>query len=75
MYGLSVCRLENLRPGVLRDGSGPARALGLKPRELYEAIGYEDDFEAAVLVMESDKLPDDKVIEYIAKHCSVDPET
>ena len=55
-------------------GSGPARALGLKPKELYEEIGYEDDFEAAVLVMESDKLPDEKVVEYIAKHCSVDPE-
>lgn len=55
-------------------GSGPARALGLKPKELYEEIGYEDDFEAAVLVLESSKLPDEKVIEYIAKHCSVEPE-
>ena len=55
-------------------GSGPARALGLKPKELYEEIGYDDDFEAAVLVLESDKLPDEKVVEYIAKHCSVDPE-
>lgn len=55
-------------------GSGPARALGLKPKELYEKIGYEDDFEAAVLVMESNRLPDEKVVEYIAKHCSVNPE-
>ena len=29
-------------------GSGPARALGLKPKELYEEIGYKDDSELAV---------------------------
>jgi len=54
--------------------SGPARALALKPRELYEGIGYEDDFQAAVLFIESNKLPDERVVEYIAKQCSVDPE-
>ncbi|RQD82540.1 methenyltetrahydromethanopterin cyclohydrolase, partial [Methanosalsum natronophilum] len=53
-------------------GSGPGRALGLKPKELYEEIGYQDDFSAAVLVLESNKLPDEEVVEYIAKHCSVD---
>ncbi len=54
--------------------SGPARALALKPREFYEEIGYEDDFKAAVLFIESDKLPDERVVDYIAKQCSVDPE-
>ncbi len=53
-------------------GSGPARALGLKPKELYEKIGYQDDSEFAVLVMESSELPTEEVVEYIAKHCSVD---
>ncbi len=55
-------------------GSGPARALGLKPKELYEEIGYKDDSEFAVLVMESSALPNEEVVDYIAKHCSVDPE-
>ncbi|AEH61193.1 methenyltetrahydromethanopterin cyclohydrolase [Methanosalsum zhilinae DSM 4017] len=55
-------------------GSGPARSLGLKPKELYEEIDYKDDFSAAVLVMESNKIPNEEVVEYIAKHCSVDPE-
>jgi len=54
--------------------SGPARALALKPKELYEEIGYEDDFQSAALFIESNKLPDEKIVEYIAKHCSVDPE-
>ncbi len=55
-------------------GSGPARALGLKPKELYEEIEYKDDFEAAVLVMESSELPNEEVVDYIAKHCSIDSE-
>ena len=54
--------------------SGPARALALKPSEFYEEIEYEDDFQTAVLFIESNKLPDERVVEYIAKHCSVDPE-
>ena len=29
-------------------GSGPARALSLKPKHTYEVIGYEDDFDSAV---------------------------
>ena len=55
-------------------GSGPARALALKPRELYKEIGYYDDFQAAILFIESNRLPDERVVDYIAKHCSVDPE-
>ncbi len=55
-------------------GSGPARALGLKPKELYEEIDYKDDSEVAVLVMESGALPNEEVAEYIAKHCNVDTE-
>ncbi|MCD4702962.1 MAG: methenyltetrahydromethanopterin cyclohydrolase [Methanosarcinaceae archaeon] len=55
-------------------GSGPARGLGLKPKELYEEIGYKDDCDAAVLVMESAELPNEEVVEYIAKHCNVDTE-
>ena len=55
-------------------GSGPARALSLNPRELYEKIGYEDDTNEAVLVLESDTMPDEEVTEEIAKACRVEPE-
>lgn len=55
-------------------GSGPARSLSLKPKELYEEIGYKDDSDIAVLVMESSILPNEEVVEYIAKHCNVDTE-
>jgi len=55
-------------------GSGPARAMALKPRKTYELIEYEDDTEYAVIAIESNKLPNEDVIEYIAKECDVEPE-
>lgn len=55
-------------------GSGPARALALKPKKTYERIEYEDDADVAVIALEASKLPDEKVIEFIANECEVDPE-
>lgn len=55
-------------------GSGPARALALKPKKTYERIEYEDDADVAVIALEARKLPDGKVIEFIANECEVDPE-
>jgi len=55
-------------------GSGPARALALKPREIYEKIGYKDDFDKAVVVLETDKHPPAKLVERFVKDCHVQPE-
>jgi methenyltetrahydromethanopterin cyclohydrolase len=55
-------------------GSGPARALALKPKEIYEEIGYEDDFDKAVVVLETDKHPPEKLLERFVKDCHVPPE-
>ena len=52
-------------------GSGPARALALKPREIYEKIGYRDDFDKAVVVLETDKHPPEKLLERFVKDCHV----
>ncbi|MEM3528231.1 MAG: methenyltetrahydromethanopterin cyclohydrolase, partial [Candidatus Bathyarchaeia archaeon] len=54
-------------------GSGPARALALKPKTLYEKIGYKDEAEEAVIVLESDKLPTEEAVEYICGECEVEP--
>lgn len=54
-------------------GSGPARALALKPKELYEKIAYKDACDKAVLVLESDNLPTVEALNYIAQSCGVDP--
>ncbi len=53
-------------------GSGPARALSLKPKHTFEVIGYEDDFDSAVIALESDHLPNGEVMEKIAEDCHVD---
>jgi methenyltetrahydromethanopterin cyclohydrolase len=55
-------------------GSGPARALALKPKEIYEQIGYRDYFEKAVVVLETDKRPPEKLIDRLAKDCNVKKE-
>jgi len=55
-------------------GSGPARALVQKPRELYEKIGYEDKADVAVLVLETTKEPSDEVTRHVATQCKVAPE-
>jgi methenyltetrahydromethanopterin cyclohydrolase len=53
-------------------GSGPARALSLKPKHTYEVIEYEDDFDSAIIALESDHLPNGGVMEKIAEECQVD---
>lgn len=55
-------------------GSGPARALSLKPKELYEKICYEDSSDTAVLVLETSKEPPKEAIMKICEGCGVAPE-
>jgi methenyltetrahydromethanopterin cyclohydrolase len=55
-------------------GSGPARALALKPKEIYDKIGYSDVSDKAVAVLETDKYPPAKLLERLTKECRVSPE-
>ncbi|MBE6513016.1 MAG: methenyltetrahydromethanopterin cyclohydrolase [Methanobrevibacter olleyae] len=55
-------------------GSGPARALSLKPAETYEEIDYKDEADIAILTLEADVLPGEDVAQYIADECGVDVE-
>ncbi len=55
-------------------GSGPGRALAQKPKEIYEKIGYKDYFDKAIVVLETDKHPPEKLIERLAKDCHVSEE-
>jgi len=55
-------------------GSGPARALALKPREIYDKIGYRDEKDVAVIVLETSKEPPETVITYIAEQSKVTPD-
>jgi len=55
-------------------GSGPARALALKPKDIYEEIGYKDSSDKAVITLESNKLPSDVLIEKVTGACNITPE-
>jgi len=56
------------------NGSGPARALARKPKKLFEKIGYSEESDEAVLVLETEKYPDEEVIKYISGETRVEPE-
>ncbi|NHJ47043.1 MAG: methenyltetrahydromethanopterin cyclohydrolase [Asgard group archaeon] len=51
---------------------GPGRALAQKPSKVYKLLDYKEQHEKAILCIESDKLPSDKIIEYIAEKCQVE---
>jgi methenyltetrahydromethanopterin cyclohydrolase len=49
-------------------GSGPARALPLKPKEIYKDVS-----DVAVIALETDVKPTDAATQFIAQKCGVDP--
>jgi methenyltetrahydromethanopterin cyclohydrolase len=59
--------------GFSAIASGPARALALKPKDLYEKLMYKEESDVAVLVLETDKRPPETVIQQIAEKCRVTP--
>ncbi|MCK5628699.1 methenyltetrahydromethanopterin cyclohydrolase [Candidatus Bathyarchaeota archaeon] len=59
--------------GFSAIGSGPARALALKPKRIYEEIEYKDEADVAVLVLETEQKPPEEVIQRIAEKCKVTP--
>ncbi|MGD6808127.1 MAG: methenyltetrahydromethanopterin cyclohydrolase [Candidatus Bathyarchaeia archaeon] len=60
--------------GNIAIGSGPARAIALKPKEVYEEIGYTDPCDKTVITLESNQLPSDVLIEKVTKNTNVAPE-
>ena len=55
-------------------GSGPARALALKPKKIYSKIKYKDDANEAVLVLEASEEPPEEVAKIISTSCRISPE-
>ena len=51
-------------------GSGPARAL-VAEEYIFQRVGYRDEFEFAVLGVESERLPDEDVVSMIAERTDV----
>ena len=55
-------------------GSGPGRALALKPKSIYKKISYKDESDVAVLVLEAENEPPGEAIKYISDSCHVAPD-
>lgn len=53
--------------------SGPARALALKPKDLYEKLQYKEVTDSAVIVLETEKRPPESTLEFIATKCNISP--
>ncbi len=60
--------------GSIAIGSGPARALALKPKDVFEEIGYKDASDKAVLTLETNVLPSDTLIEKVTAACNIKAE-
>jgi methenyltetrahydromethanopterin cyclohydrolase len=56
------------------DGSGPARALALKPKKVFRKIEYQDEADVAVLLLETEQKPPDEAAVFVAESCGVEPE-
>ena len=54
-------------------GSGPLRAHARVERELFEKLGYEEEAEEGVLVLETRALPTDEVAAWIAEKARLQP--
>ena len=54
-------------------GSGPLRAHARVERELFEKLGYEEDAEHGVLVLEGRTLPNDAVAIWVAQKARMEP--
>ncbi|MHA1435073.1 MAG: methenyltetrahydromethanopterin cyclohydrolase [Candidatus Heimdallarchaeota archaeon] len=59
------------KEGYFAMGSGPARILSKKPKEIYNEFGFQEKSASAYIVLEADKIPPNNVIEYIATKCKI----
>ncbi len=53
-------------------GSGPVRAIALKPKETYEEIAYTDQSDKTVIVLESNVLPSYDLVEKVCKASNIE---
>ena len=74
LFGAQLAGWKIKAEGYVGDGSGPARALALKPKEVYQKIEYKDESDVAVILLEAEEKPNDNAAYYIADRCGVKPE-
>jgi methenyltetrahydromethanopterin cyclohydrolase len=60
--------------GNIAIGSGPVRAMALKPKDVFEEIGYKDVSDKAVITLESNVLPSETLIEKVTTASNIKAE-
>lgn len=55
-------------------GSGPVRAIALKPKEIYDELHYTDVCDKAIITLESNVLPSDVLVEKVCKASNITPQ-
>jgi methenyltetrahydromethanopterin cyclohydrolase len=53
-------------------GSGPARIFAKKPKNIYEKIPIKDEHDETVIVLETNQLPSESIMKYLAEKCKVE---
>jgi methenyltetrahydromethanopterin cyclohydrolase len=74
LFGAQYAGWKIVVDGFFAMGSGPARALALKPKNLYAQIQYQDAANTAIIVLETSIKPPSEAIAYILRECHVPPE-
>lgn len=74
LFGAQLAGWRIKPEGYTADGSGPARALALKPKRVFRKIEYQDEADVAVLLLETDEKPPDSAAHFVAEACGVKPE-
>jgi methenyltetrahydromethanopterin cyclohydrolase len=74
LFGAQLAGWRIKPEGYTADGSGPARALALKPKKVFRKIEYQDEADVAVIVLETEEMPPDSAAYFIAEACKVKPE-
>lgn len=74
LFGSQLAGWKIKTESYTADSSGPARALALKPKKVFEKIGYRDKSDVAVLLIETEKKPPNDAAVFIAEACGVAPE-
>jgi len=73
LFGAQLAGWRVKVEGYTADGSGPARALALKPKKVFAKIEYQDEADVAVLLLETERKPPDEAAVFVAESCGVDP--
>lgn len=74
LFGAQLAGWKIKAEGYTADGSGPARALALRPKNVFQKIDYKDESDVAVILLETEEKPPDGAALYVAEKCGVKPE-